>query len=256
MITANSMDVLMGNGRFALSLIHPSGDIVYENKLTREMFPDPGEKPAAARFAVPSRWQELMDQMTSGEPVTDEPVLVKGIHSCAEMCYLTIFPQYNPEGTLDSLICLWASRRSALLQASEAGEDYASTDYARDLEAILEHRTYQQMLAAERNETAKDVLDVLPVGVVIADSDGTIQYLNRAMSDVFGLDPHLITAPTLRQCFSEDVGRTVSEVFESGRRSVLDSTDPGGRPVTVDVLPVLQGGEVKQVALQLGRKAQ
>lgn len=259
MFTANSADTLLGQGRFAITLARPNGDILYENELARNRlypnFSQPGHS-LLPLLTVPWRWNEIIEKLLHDDPVSDEPVFLLSEREDAEPCYLTAFPQFNAVGELDSVICVWTSRRQALTPYINPQESESVTEYTRNLEALLEHRTYQQLLTSEQNEFARDVLDALPMGILLLDTKGEIVYRNRAMSDLFGLQTSEFLKPNIFEIFPRRITHHFLRVVETGLRAFGEGKDLGGKDTALDFLPLQRAGQVQRVAIVFSRSSQ
>jgi PAS domain-containing protein len=255
MISTSALEALLGSGGFAVSLARPDGRVLYENELARSQLGRVGpatEYTLLDLFTVPFRWHEIIGKILSGEPVADEPVVIHTEQSDAQTCYLTALPQYDSSGTLDHVLCIWASRKNAL-SSSARGAEEQRLGYTRDLEALLEHRTYQHLLITEQNQRAKEVLDTLPVGILVASLAGDVLYLNRAMTDIYGLRPANYLKPNIRYFLRPDLVEIFDRVAESGMRRWEGGVDPGQKAAGIDFLPLLAQGTVERIALQFSR---
>jgi PAS domain-containing protein len=249
-------EILLENGHLPVSLVRPSGEILYENRTARQLLGHEGDaSPGSVLTAltVPASWEEILKKVMQSQPVEDEAVLLQTLHGDAELAYLTALPQYDSGGQLGVLMCVWASHRKALTSTLAATNTGTLSEYARELEELLEHRTYQNLLSAEQNEFARDALDALSAGILIASRTGEILYRNRAMTDQFGWHPanyiRLDVAHVLQPDLKEAFDRTVSD----GLRSFCTSLDPGGCRAAVDILPLLRAGKVQRVVFQFSR---
>jgi PAS domain-containing protein len=257
MLEGSVADILLGNSHLAVSLVRPSGEILYENRLARDMR-GRDAAPAASivdSLTVPSAWDEILAKLTDTGHVEDEPVLLQTLHGDAELCYLTLQPQYDADGQREALLCLWAVRRKALTSPLQSTDTGTLSEYTRELEELLEHRTYQNLLAAEQNESARDTLDLLTVGVLIAGPDGSLLYRNRAMADEFGIKPAQFLQPTVQHMLEPAAVSAFREVVETGLRRCLIGCDPGGSAAAIELLPLLRAGQVQKVIVQFSRPA-
>ncbi len=171
-------------------------------------------------------------------------------------CYLTMLPQYGADGQREAFLCLWAVRRKALTSAIQATDTGTLSEYTRELEELLEHRTYQNLLAAEQNESARDALDLLTVGVLIAGRDGSLLYRNRALADEFGIKPAQFLHPSVQHMLEPAAVEAFHAVVETGLRRCLISRDPAGEPAAIELLPLLRAGQAQRVILQFSRPAE
>jgi PAS domain-containing protein len=254
-----SVERLMLHTEVAVSLVRPDGRIIYENGRARRLLGRdvlPAET-VLSSLAVPTFWDELMDRLQHEKSALDLPVLLQTVYGDAELCYASIFPLHDEQGVLDALACVWLARRESPSPSGKGGPDAADVpSYTRDLEGVIEHRTYQHLLAAEQNEYARDALDALPTGILIVSTDGEIVYRNRAMSDDFGLRPADYPEPMVRHFLAPELLELFRRVVDNGLRACAVSTDPGGNAAAVDVLPLLRSGAVKRVALHFCRRLQ
>ncbi|HEY3296982.1 MAG TPA: PAS domain-containing protein [bacterium] len=251
MRNATTARILSGNGQFAVSLIRPDGGVEFENQAAKDLL---GRQSGMSlsileSLTVPGGWDEMMARLALEGTLDSVPVLLQTSHGDAELCYVTAIPQYSREGTLESVLCAWGTRRDAA--ATGNAENLA--DYTRDLESVLEHRTYQNLLAAEQNEFARDALDVLPTGILVASVDGEICYRNRSMGNEFGLHPADYLQLDISHVLSSDVAQAFEQVVENGSRRFLYGVDPGGLPAAVDLLPLLRLGRTQKVVVQFRR---
>jgi PAS domain-containing protein len=246
-------DLLQSNGELPFSIAKPDGDLVFENAAARRLFNRADSAPTSvpATLSSPTSWNDVLQTLAEGKSVTDHPMLVRTAHSDTDVCYLTVFPQWNADHHPEALLCVWAARRHALqtLQADGTPSD----DYIHSLEGVIEHRTYQQLLSAEWNELAREVLDVLPVGILLASLDGRVVYRNRAVVDTFGLRLTDYPEPNIRFFLSPDAQRTFQNAAEKGLRGQCSDKDPGGRAALIDVLPIFQQNDVQRIAVQFER---
>ena len=123
MLNALSAEALLGSVRLALTLVHPDGDIFYENELARDQLFRIGAKDSLRSIiTLPFRWQEVLAKLKAGEPVMDESMMIRSESSDMEVCYLSALPQYAPSGELDSVLCIWSSRRNAQIGRASCRE--------------------------------------------------------------------------------------------------------------------------------------
>jgi len=195
----------------------------------------------------------VLEKVSEGKDVIDEPLLLDTHHADAELCYLTVFPQRDAEARLQSLLCIWAARKDALSHPSITGND--SGNYTRELEEMLEHRTYQHLLAAEQNEFAGQVLDVLPVGVLVLSLEGDIVYRNQAMTDDFGLRPADYLQPNILHFLPPDLCEAFQHVVKTSLRSFQIGTDPAGIAAAIDILPLIKVGTIQRIVMVFTRPA-
>jgi len=247
-----SSESIVSNSRLAVTLVRPDGEILYLSPVARELLARArtGEKSLPAFMTVPTVWEQIVQRTERGETITDEYVLLETIHGDGDLCYLTVLPQRGADGHLESLLCVWAARQNALAACHGGG---SLSDYTKELEELLEHRTYQHLLAAEQNEFAQQVLGLLGVGLIILSREGEVLYRNAAMSDDFGLRPAEYLQPNIRHFMSTEVTQSFHEVVETGTRVHHLTQDPGGFPAFVDILPVVRAGAVQRVVLQFTR---
>lgn len=235
-------------------LIRPDGDVIYENRQANQLWRERSNAASLLnRLTVASRWSEIIDKLVGDEPVADEPVLLQTAHDEAELNYLTALPQRNSIGELDAVLCVWSARRHGLAGITEETPGETLSEYTRDLEAILEHRTYHHMLRAEQDEHARNVLDHLAVGILIAGTDGAILYRNQAMTDVFGFRPANMLDLHVRHCLSAEALSAFTRAVEMKLRMALRDQDPGGNPAWIECLPLMSGNDVEQMVLQYSR---
>lgn len=245
-------ETLMMNGRLAVTLIRPDGEIIYESPIARELLNRPRTSGSSLLpfLSVPTAWESIVQRVERGETIRDETVLLETVRGGADLCYLTVFPQRGAESRLESLLCVWGARVNAL---ASAGHGESLTDYTRDLEELIEHRTYQNLLAAEQNEFAQQVLDVLGVGILILSGEGEVLYRNVSMCDEFGLRPAEYLQPNIRHFMPAEIVESFHHVVETGMRVHRFTQDPGGSPAFVDMLPLLRAGSVQRVVMQFIR---
>jgi PAS domain-containing protein len=245
-------EALITNRRLAVMLMRPDGEIIYESPIARELLDRPRSSGRSLLpfLTVPTAWEDIVQRVERGEQIHDETVLLETVHGGSDLCYLTVFPQRSAAGGLESLLCVWGARMNALATVS-SGENL--TDYTRDLEELIEHRTYQNLLAAEQNEFAQQVLDVLGIGILILSSDGDVLYRNVSMCDEYGLRPAEYLQPNIRHFMPAAVAQSFQHVAETGLRTHHFTQDPGGSPVLVDILPLLRAGSVQRIVMQFVR---
>jgi PAS domain-containing protein len=256
MLSASTAQVLFANGNLSITLAGVNGEVQYENPLAREQF-NRGEQAQSCSlqdlFASPYRWQEIVGNIANGQSLTDEPVVIQSEQGNTEICYLTALPQFKPTGELDSILCIWSFRKDTISKAIREGSGGTCENYTRDLESLLEHRTFRQLLISEQNQRAQDALNILPVGILITSNTGDIVYANFAMSDLFGLRSGNYLKPNVRYVLRPDLVETFDRVVESGRRIWHEAVDPAQNPASVDFLPLLTQGTVDKVVLQFSR---
>jgi PAS domain-containing protein len=247
-----SVESIVANSRLAVTLARPDGEILYLSPVARELLNRAriGETKLQAFLTVPTAWEQIVGRAARGETIKDENVLLETVHGDAELCYLTVVPQRASDGSLQFLLCVWAARQNALAACN--GGDSLS-DYTNELEELLEHRTYQHLLAAEQNEFAQHVLGLLSVGLIILSREGEVLYRNTAMCDDFGLRPAEYLQPNIRHFMPSEVVASFHEVVESCARAHYFTSDPGGHEAWVDILPVVRAGTVQRVVLQFTR---
>ena len=252
MTNAASAESIVANSRLAVTLVRPNGEILYLSPVARELLDRARIGPTSlqAFLTVPTVWDQIAGRAERGETIKDEYVLLETIHGDADHCYLTVLPQRGADGHVQSLLCVWAARQNALA-ACTGGESLG--DYTKELEELLEHRTYQHLLAAEQNEFAQQVLSLLSAGLIILSREGEVLYRNAAMCDDFGLRPAEYLQPNIRHFMSTEVVESFREVVEKGTRVHHVTQDPGGFPALVDLLPVVRAGAVQRVVLQFTR---
>jgi hypothetical protein len=246
-------DLMLSNGEIPFVVVKPDGNFIFENAAARRFFNHTDSSPASvfATLSSPTSWNDVLQTLAEGKSVTDHPMLVRTAHSDTDVCYLTVFPQWNADHRPEALLCVWAARRHALQTLPEGGSP--SDDYIHSLEGVIEHRTYQQLLSAEWNELAREVLDVLPVGVLLAAPDGRVVYRNRAVVDTFGLRLTDYPEPNVRFFLSAAAQQIFRHAAESGLRGQCTGNDPGGRAALIDVLPIHHQNEVQRIAVQYDR---
>jgi PAS domain-containing protein len=255
MIEAATAEILLGTGHLAVSLVQPDGEILFENRAARDMLGlgSTVSKTITESLTIPNEWEDLIGKVKHQGTLADEPVLLQTSHGDAELFYVTAIPQFTKSGALDRLLCIWATRRGAVAPPLNSTDTGTLTEYTRDLEQVLEHRTYQNLLAAEQSEFARDALDVLPVGILLASADGQILYRNHAMSDTFGLRPADYPELDVAHVLDDQVCEAFAVVIAQATRRFLITTDPGGNPATVDLLPLIRTGAVQRVLFQFAR---
>lgn len=245
-------ETLLSDGRFAVTLVRPDGEILYESPVARKLFDRPRSIGKALKpfLSVPTAWDSIIQRVENGEAIRDEIILLETTHNDAEPCFLTVFPQRSPDSRLESLLCVWGARSNVL--ESSGGSDRL-TDYTRDLEELIEHRTYQNLLAAEQNEFAHQVLDILGVGILVLECGGDVLYRNLSMCDIYGLRPAEYLQPNIRHFLPAEIVQSFHNVVETGLRTHLASRDPGGSPADVDIFPLQRAGGVQRVVMQFIR---
>jgi PAS domain-containing protein len=246
-------NLMQSNGELPFSIVKPNGDLIFENAAARCLFNHSHASPTSVleTLTSPTSWNDVLQTLSEGKPVVDHPMLVQTAHSEADLCYLTAFPQSNVDQRPEALLCVWAARRHALHALTEGG--LTADDYVHSLEGVIEHRTYQQLLSAEWNEMAREVLDVLPVGILLAAPDGHVVYRNRAAVDTFGLRLTDYPEPNIRYFLSSVAQCAFQHAAQNGLRGQCTDKDPGGGAALIDVLPILQQNEVQRIAIQFDR---
>jgi transcriptional regulator with PAS, ATPase and Fis domain len=257
MIKLSTAEMLLGNGQLAVTLVRPNGDILYENRLAREMMGHEAGAPKSllASLSASTSWEEIMLKVSQQGTVEDEPVLLQTVHGDADLCYLTAHQQFDENGEVESVVCVWAARRKAVGLPTQSDTGTLS-EYTRDLEELIEHRTYQQLLAAEQSEFAREALDVLPVGIIVAASNGDLVYRNRAMTDEFGLRMSDYLKANVHYMLSPELVQAFDHVVESGLRAFYARQDLGGQDAAVDILPLIRAAKVQKVVIQYRRRTQ
>jgi PAS domain-containing protein len=249
-------EILLENGHLPVSLVQPDGTIVYENHSARQLL---GHENSSApvslhsSLTVPSYWEEMLAKITAQGRVEDEAVLLQTLHGEAEVAYMTATPQYDSAGRLNALLCVWASHRKAFASSLSSTNTGTLSEYTRELEELLEHRTYQNLLSAEQNEFARDALDALTVGIMIVSREGDILYRNRAMIDVFGWQSAGYLRMSVENVFIPELIEAFRQTVANGLRHYRSAPDPGGRAAHVDLLPLLRAGTVQRVVVQFSR---
>lgn len=246
-------NLIQASGELPLSIVKLNGDLVFENASARRLFGRAGLAPVSvlAALSSPTSWNDVLQDVTNGKTIADRPMLIQTAHSEADVCYLTVFPQWNDDRRPEALLCIWAARRHALPFLTEDG--VPPDDYVQSLEGLIEHRAYQQLLSAEWNEQAREVLDVLPVGILLASPDGHVVYRNRAAVDIFGLRLADYPEPNVRFFLPPDAHRAFLCAAEQGLRGQCTDKDPGGRAALIDVLPIFKQNDVQRIAVQFAR---
>lgn len=255
MLGIAAAEILLADCQLAVSMVRADGTILFENRAAKDLL---GREVTASNsilnsLTVADAWEGLLDKIVREGAQADEPVLLQTPHGNAEVCYVTAIPQFTGEGTLDCLLCVWATRRKALSPALSCTDSGTLAEYTRDLEQVLEHRTYQNLLAAEQNEFARDALDVLPVGILVVSRTGQILYRNHAMTDDFGLRPSDYLQLDVQHILAADLVSAFDQVITTNTRRFLYSRDPGDLPAAVDLLPVLRMNTAHRVLFQFSR---
>jgi len=255
MLEAALANTLLNRNHLPMSLIRPDGNVLYENRAAKEMLGQDGTTSRSILdvLTVTESWHTIRERVATEGTVLDEPILLQTRHGDAEVCYVTAIPMYDRQGVLDRLLCIWATRRQATSQEPMPHSEDSDDDYTRDLEQVLEHRTYQNLLAAEQNEFAREALDALPVGILIASATGDIIYRNRAMSDDFGLRPQDYLQPDVQHVLAEDLVAAHSQAMEIATRRIVCSLDPGGHAAVVSLVPLLRLNATQRVLFQFSR---
>jgi PAS domain-containing protein len=252
MTNATYAESIVTNSRLAVTLVRPDGEILYMSPVARELldWARMGQTSLQSFLTAPTVWEQIAGRAERGETIKDEYILLETIHGDADLCYLTVLPQRGADGHVQSLLCVWAARQNALA-AFNGGESLG--DYTKELEELLEHRTYQHLLAAEQNEFAQQVLSLLSAGLIILSREGEVLYRNASMCDDFGLRPAEYLQPNIRHFMSSEIVESFHEVLETGARAHHLTADPGGCSALVDLLPVVRAGAVQRVVLQFTR---
>ncbi len=258
MFTASTAEALLCRRDLAITVLRPDGQAIFCNEAAQNLFPPQSGRTFSSITQVLTaghRWDEILSLLRGNSPVVDEPVLIESASGGTECCYLTAIPQWNPVGDLDSTICIWAGRRNAssTLTGEVAGETV--TEYTRDLEAILEHRTYHQMMLGDRNDDARAALDRLSVGIMFADTDGEITYRNDAMDEIYGLRVQDLLSPNVKHLLDPDAQELFIVAARANVRKALATRDPGGKPAYLSLLPVQRPGQPLTVVMQYTRVA-
>jgi PAS domain-containing protein len=249
-------EILLENGHLPVSLVRPSGEILYENRTARQLLGHESDTAAGSVLSclsVPASWEEILQKILKSKNVEDEAILLQTLHGDAELAYLTALPQYDADGQIGVLLCVWASHRKALTSSLTATNTGTLSEYARELEELLEHRTYQNLLSAEQNEFARDALDALSVGILIISHTGEILYRNRTMTDQYGWYPQNYVRLDAVHVLPADLKEAYDRCCQNGLRAYCRSLDPAGRPADVDLLPLLRAGKVLRVVFQYSR---
>lgn len=251
----SNIESIMANGRLAVTLVRPNGEILYESPIARSLLAREfsSAKSLLPFLAVPSTWENIVQRAERGESIKDEPILLEIVRGVSDLCYLTVLSQRDTSGELESLLCVWAARQNALSTGEQSGSLH---EYTRELEGLLEHRTYQHLLTAEQNEFAQQVLDILSVGLLILNRDGDVVYRNMAMTDTFGFKPAEYLQPNIHHFMPPPVWQSFREVVEHGMRLHHFGTDPGGTKAFIDILPVEKAGMVQRVVMLFTRPQQ
>jgi hypothetical protein len=255
MLNASNTHSLLGLSNFSVCLVRPDGDLLYMNSHARALFCPSG--PASGRitrfFAIESTWSELVTRVSGDEPVGDEPVLMNTASTSNELSFLTLLPQRNSAGEVDALLCVWATRRNALADHPESLNTEGVDEYTRDLEAILEHRTYRQLILGDLLEHSRKALDVLSVGILIADATGRILYHNHAVADAFGFRRTELPEPNVRYLLTQDQQPLFARVLRTGFRESLECAAPDGSPLLMEFLPLIEQDDISAVVIQYTR---
>jgi PAS domain-containing protein len=244
------------NRNLAIVLTDTQGEILYENLIARQLFGHQVGRPKALLeyFVGEYAWAEILEKIRSRGGVEDESVVLRTTFADADLCYLNAFPFFNEDQEIEAVFCLWSARRGAIQpHAGEQDESNAIQDYIRELEGLLEHRTFQRMLAAEKNEFAAEALECLPVGILVADVHGQIIFRNRAMEDIYGLRLTDYIQPHLQKILHPDLWTLFCQVADAGLRRAQATLDPGGMPAQAELLPLAKNGHVEKVVVQFCR---
>ena len=254
MLEVDTARVLLGQGQLAVSLVRPNGAILFENPNARELLGREAMPSNSVRqsLTAPGEWDEIISDVTRGAAVSDRPILLQTPHGNAELYYVTVIPQYDSKGTLDRLLCMWAARRGEV-ERGKGSANESLDDYTRDLEEVLEHRTYQNLLAAEQNEFARDALDILPFGMLAVSGEGEIIYRNHAMSDRYGFRAGDYVRLDVTHVFDAEIAAAFSEVVATGVRRILHAVDLSGIPAVLQILPLIRVNSVQKVLLVFSR---
>jgi len=245
-------------GSYAVTILHPDGRVIYANATAKLLF-GRNVRPDAAIVGVlssPSDWDSIVEKLAIGKSVADEPVLTQTRHNDTDIAYLTIHPEFDENGAIIELMCLWSSHKERLATSPEKADASTLSQYVHDLEKMIEHRAYQQVLAAEQNEYLSEVAEVLPMGLAVATVEGDVIYRNRAMMEDFGLRASDYGRPNIRYFLSREVCELFREVGKTGLRRWRADRDPSGKPVDVDLLPLLRTGEVQRIVILFSRPAE
>lgn len=245
-------------GPYAVTILHPDGRVIYGNATAKLLFGGNANPDAAIAgvLASPSDWDSLTAKLAVGKAVMDEPVLTQTRHSDTDIAYLTIYPERDENDAVIELVCLWSSHKERLTTVPEHTDAGTLSQYVHDLEKMIEHRAYQQVLAAEQNEYLSEVAEALPMGLAVATVEGDVIYRNRAMMEDFGLRASDYGRPNIRYFLSREVCGLFHEVGKSGLRRWRADRDPSGKPVHVDLLPLLRAGEVQRIVILFSRPAE
>jgi len=238
----------------ALTVIRPDGTIVYENRSARELL---GHRQSTAAnimdfLTTRSEWDTILLRLEQSK-VENQPVLLQTTHGDTDLCYLTATPQRDEVGQIEDLICVWSVRNNPVDIIPASADNAELNRYVQDLEKLIEHRTYQQVLAAEQNEFLSEVIEIVPEGLLVVSPDGDVLYRNRAMNDDFGLRTAEYGQPNIRYFLSSDICGIVWRTVETGLRACTVGPDPGGLDAMVDILPLLRAGAVRQIVLHFRR---
>lgn len=242
-------------GPYAVTILRPDGVVVYRNMTANLLFGRGARIGASIREVLtsPSGWDAVAAKLAESTGVVDEPVLLQTNYSDTDVAYLTIYPERDEQGTMVELICLWSSHKERMTASpKEAGID-ALSQYVHDLEKMIEHRAYQQVLTAEQNEFLGEVAEALPIGLVVATVEGDVVYRNRAMMEDFGLRASDYGRPNIRYFLSREVCELFAEVGRSGLRRWQADFDPLGKPSEIEMLPLIRAGEVKRILILFSR---
>ncbi len=87
MLEGTVADILLGNSHLAVSLVRPSGEILYENRLARDLRGRDHTPEASIldSLTVPSAWTDILDKLADTGRLEDEPVLLQTLHGDAEL---------------------------------------------------------------------------------------------------------------------------------------------------------------------------
>ncbi|MBU0507484.1 hypothetical protein KKH27_01425 [bacterium] len=246
---------LLCQGPFAITIVLPCGTIVYRNHNAGKLLgPKSNPKASLAEcFASPSAWDSIQSKIAGGNEVVDEPVLLQTIHSDTDIYYLTVYPERSETGETDEWVCVWSSHKDRVIVGQRGPDAGTLAQYVHDLEKMIEHRAYQQVLVAEQNEFLGEVVDALPQGLVVSTVDGDVIYRNRAMMEDYGLRPSDYGRPHIRYFLSHAVCEAFAQVACTALRACQIGADPHGIPAVIEILPLIRAGEVRYVVLVFSR---
>ncbi len=243
------------DGIRAVTIVRRDGTIVYENQPARDLLGHSAEGGSSLlpSLTTKSDWDEIQNKLISGVAIVDVPILLQTVHGDTDLCYLTVFPQLSENGELLEAACVWSVRKTSEDPAPDADPSEFS-QYIHDLEKLIEHRTYQQVLAAEQNEFLSEVVDALPSGILVVSPEGDVVYRNRAMSDQYGLRTAEYGRPNIRYFLPRSLCDEFQKVVQSGLRTCMNTADPGGKEAVVEILPLERAGSTWQVVLHFSRE--